>query len=149
MRYFLLGVILALTMASPAAADAGLTAAVAAVYGQRTVDAGLHAIAHDRAQEISSCGSCLNHDLMRPGTAEVLGYNSGHPNPTSAVISAWQGSAAHNGILSDLALGRIGCAEVIVGGSHFFACVLAAGGGQTSAVDPPAPAAGLPDTAMR
>jgi hypothetical protein len=152
MRYFVLGVILALTVAAPARADTGLTAALAAAYLPRTVDAGLHAIAHERVLEISSCEGCMTHDLMRPGTAEVLGYNAGYADPIATVIAAWAASPPHDAILSDGGWGRIGCAERSVNGKHWFACVLAAGGGgstsstgTTGATGPPIT---LPDTAM-
>lgn len=135
---------------SPVRADGDLTGAVAAVYGSRTVDAGLHAIAHERVVEISSCNGCMNHDGMRPGTAEVIGYNAGYSDPVARVLSAWQGSSLHDGILSDRSLGKIGCAHREVGGGHYFVCVLASGGSWGG--NPP-PAGGgtltLPDTAMR
>jgi hypothetical protein len=160
MRYILLGAILALGVASPVRADGDLTAAVAAVYGSRTVDADLHAIAHERVVEISSCDNCMNHDGMRSGTAEVLGYNAGYSNPITKVVSDWQGSGTHDGILSDHSLGRIGCAHRIVDGGHYFVCVLASGGGWSGPTQPPPSGGGggggggggtlaLPDTAMR
>lgn len=149
MRYFLVGVILVLSAASPVRADSALTASVAAIYGSRTTDASLHDIAHARVREISACDGCMNHDLMRAGTAEVLGYNAGYPDPIAAVIESWRASAPHNGILSDQRYGRIGCAETVVSGGHYFACVLAVGGsvgggssGGTGTIG------GLPDTAM-
>lgn len=147
MRYFLLGVILVLGLAQPARADGDLTGAVAVTYGTRTVDAGLHAIAHERVIEISSCGGCMNHDGMRSGTAEVLGYNAGYPNPVAHVVSTWQDSGPHNAILSDRSLGRIGCAHRVANGGHYFVCVLASGG---SWGDPPSGGGitALPDTAM-
>jgi hypothetical protein len=73
--------VLVLGVAAPVRADTGLTAAVAAAYFPRSVDAGLHAIAHERVVEISACGSCFDHDGMRAGTAEVIGYDSGYPDP--------------------------------------------------------------------
>jgi hypothetical protein len=153
MRYFLLGVILVLSGATPVRADGGLTGSVAAEWGSRTTDASLHDIAHARVREISACGQCMNHDLMRSGTAEVLGYNAGYADPIETVIESWRTSAVHDGILSDRSYGRIGCAEAVVGGGHYFACVLATGGtwgaggggGGTSG----GTAVTLPDTAMR
>lgn len=140
----MLGAVLILSIAAPVQADVGLTDAVAAAYFPRTVDEGLHAIAHQRVVEISACG-CLEHDGMRPGTAEVLVWNLGEGNPVASAVSRWIGSPTHNAILSDRQYGLIGCAERIVAGVHWFACVLAAG--------PPAQAAAppvlvLPDTAM-
>jgi hypothetical protein len=149
MRYFLLGVLLVIGLAQPVRADGDLTGAVAGVYGTRTVDAGLHAIAHERVMEISSCGACLNHDGMRAGTAEVLGYNAGYANPIARVVASWQGSVVHDGILSDRSLGRIGCAHRVVDGGHFFVCVLASGGSWGDPGGPDAGAMALPDTAMR
>jgi hypothetical protein len=155
MRYILLGVILVLGLASPVRADGDLIAAVSVVYGSRTVDADLHAIAHERVVEISSCGACMNHDGMRSGTAEVLGYNAGYPDPVTAVVRTWRSSSTHNGILSDHSLGRIGCAQRVVAGGHYFVCVLAGGGSWSGPNAAPAPAAApaegtvsLPDTAM-
>ena len=145
MRYFMLGAVLILSMAAPVQADVGLTDALAAAYFPRTVDEGLHAIAHQRVVGISACG-CLEHSGMRPGTAEVLVWNVGQANPVGSAVSQWIGSPTHNGILSDRQLGRIGCAERTVAGVHWFACVLAAG--PLPAPPPAAPVVVLPDTAM-
>lgn len=141
MRYLMLGAVLILFMAAPVQADVGLTDAVAAAYFPRTVDEGLHAIAHQRVAEISACG-CLEHSGMRPGTAEVLVWNRGQANPIASALAAWRGSPTHDAILSDGQFGRIGCAEQIVAGVHWFACVLAAG------PLPAPPVIVLPDTAM-
>jgi len=148
----LIGLLLVVFVTSPVRADSDLTTTIAAVYMPRFEDAGLHAIAHERVIEVSACDGCLTHDLMRAGTAEVLGFNAGMTDPVSAVIGQWTGSPDHDAILSDPRWGRIGCAERTVDGDHFFACVLAAG-------PLPAPAlpvsssegsgiVGLPDTAM-
>ena len=145
MRYIMLGAALILSMAAPVRADVGLTDAVAAAYFPRTVDEGLHAIAHQRVLEISACG-CLEHNGMRPGTAEVLVWNLGQANPVGSAVSQWIGSPTYNGILSDRQLGRIGCAERTVAGVHWFACVLAAG--PLPAPPPAAPVVVLPDPAM-
>jgi hypothetical protein len=121
-----------------------LTDAVAAAFLVRTVDPGLHEIAHARVAEIAAAGR-LDHDSMRPGTAEVLAWNEGVANPVSNAVSQWIGSDFHRGILSDGSYGRIGCAETVADGVQWFACVLAAGplpaqgGGSTVA---------LPDTAI-
>ncbi|MGH2444817.1 MAG: hypothetical protein ACRDGD_02075 [Candidatus Limnocylindria bacterium] len=148
----LIAVAVLLALAAPVRADAGLANAVAAAYFPRTPDAGLHAIAHERVQEISACAGCMNHDRIRPGTAEVLGFNAGYPNPATAIVSSWGGSGIHDGILSDRSLGRIGCAEAVVDGEHWFACVLAAGPLPPPAPEPPPPPAQggflLPNTAM-
>ena len=126
MRYLLLGVVLVLSMAGPARADDGLTGAVEAAYFPRYVDDGLHAIAHQRAEELRAC-NCLDHDGMRPGTAEVLYTSTMMPNPIQAAVTKWVASPIHNGILSDPSYGRIGCAEAIEGDTHWIACVLATG----------------------
>ena len=132
MRYLLLGVVvllgavLVLSTAGPVRADVGLTDAVASAYVPRTVDEGLHAIAHQRVAEMSACG-CLAHDARRPGTAEVLAWNVRVANPVGHVVGQWIDSPLHDAILSDRSLGRIGCAEGIAAGIHWFACVLAAG----------------------
>jgi hypothetical protein len=141
MRYLILGAVLILAMAAPVQADVGLTDAVAAAYFARTVDEGLHAIAHQRVVQISACG-CLEHDGMRPETAEVLVWNRGQTNPVASALGAWRASPTHNAILSDRQFGFIGCAERIVAGVHSFACVLAAG-----PLSPPSVVV-LPDTAV-
>ena len=126
MRGIVLGVVLVLTIVGPVQADTGVTDAVAAAYFPRTVDSGLHAIAHERAAELSAC-ACLEHDGIRPGTAEVLAWNSGEANPGGNAVQQWMNSPVHDGILSDSSYGLIGCAEVVSGAVHWFACVLAAG----------------------
>ena len=124
MRYFLMGVILVLCTATPARAVNDLTSAVNARWGQRYVSVTLHAIAVDRVIEISRCNLCISHTLQRSNTAEVLGYNAGYTDPIRQVIRAWSQSAVHNAILSDHDLHRIGCAQRVVSGRHYFACVL-------------------------
>ena len=141
---FLLGAVFYLSIAGPVRADVGLTDAVASAYFQRTADEGLHTIAHQRVAEISACG-CLEHDGRRAGTAEVLGWNTGATNPVGHVVAQWIDSPTHNAILSDSSLGRIGCAEGIVAGVHWFACVLASGPLPAGAGPP---VLFLPDTAM-
>lgn len=153
MLRLLIGLALVASLASPVRADSSLTAAVAAASLSRFEDAGLHAIAHERVTEISACAGCLTHDLMRAGTAELLGVNAGIADPIAAVIGQWTGSPDHAAILVDPRWGRIGCAERTVGGEHYFACVLAAGPLPAS-TQPTAPTADapavvvLPDTAM-
>lgn len=158
MPRLLIGLVLVILLTSPVRADSSLTAAIAAAYLPRFEDAGLHAIAHERVIEISACDDCFTHDLMRAGTAEVLGFNAGLTDPVTAIIGQWTGSPGHDAILSDPRWGRIGCAEVVAGGAHYFACVLASGplpapppisppiSPPNSPPDPPA--ALLPDTAM-
>lgn len=125
-RYLLLGVVLVLSIAGPVRADGGLTGAVAAAYFPRTLDEGLHEIAHQRAAELRSC-RCLEHDRMRPGTAEVLYFNTGGANPVQSAVAAWAGSPVHHAILSNRSYGRIGCAVAVEGDTHWGACVLASG----------------------
>lgn len=155
-RRLILALVLLVSAATPARADTGLTNAVAAAYFPRTVDAGLHAIAHERVAELAAC-KCLSHAPARQGTAEVLAWNSGMPNPVSAVVSAWRESAGHHAILSDARYGNIGCAELVAGDTHWFACVLTPGplpapvSTPAPANLPPDPGAGgflLPDTAL-
>jgi hypothetical protein len=137
-----LAIATAVPHASPVVADTGLTGSIAAAYFLRYEDADLHAIAHERATEIAEC-ECLSHDLMRSGTAEVIAYNEGFPDPVARVVSGWRASPGHHGILSNRDYGRIGCAEVVADGVHWFACVL------TFGELPPAPApVQLPDTAL-
>ncbi|HEX7171643.1 MAG TPA: hypothetical protein VF365_03425 [Candidatus Limnocylindria bacterium] len=146
MRSLVLAVMLVLSTAGLARADAGLTDAVAAAFLVRTVDPGLHEIAHARVAEISAAGE-LGHEGMRAGTAEVLALNAGVANPVAHAVNQWIGSSFHRGILSDGSYGRIGCAETVADGIHWFACVLAPG---------PLPAQGgsgsggtsLPDTSV-
>jgi hypothetical protein len=129
MRYLVLGVLGALSLFSTAGvvrADDGLTDAVAAAFLVRHVDGELHEIAHARVAELSAAGE-LSHDGMRPGTAEVVAYNQGVANPIGNAVGQWINSDLHRGILSDGSYGRIGCAEAVVDGVHWFACVLATG----------------------
>src|SRR5690349_2709098 len=80
MRKIMIASVLALVLgvAAPVRADITLTSAVAAAWFPRSVDAELHSIAHQRVLQISACSSCMNHDGMRAGTAEVIGYNGGY-----------------------------------------------------------------------
>jgi hypothetical protein len=144
MRNLLLGAILLFSSAGLARADVGLTDAVANAFLTRHVDAGLHEIAHARVAEIAAAGR-LTHDGMRPGTAEVLAFNAGVADPLANAVGQWIDSDFHRGILSDGSYGRIGCAELVADGTHWFACVLATG-------SLPAQGSGgtsvLPDTGM-
>ena len=131
MRYFLLGVagvILVAGHGHTGARGKWADRSSRGSLGERRVGAWLQTIAHNRVVEISSCGTCMNHDRMRAGTAEVLGYNAGYLHPIARVIQQWRASPVHNAILSDRGLRRIGCAERVVGAKHYFACVLAGGG---------------------
>lgn len=132
------GLVLAIT--TPVRADAGLSGAVAASYFPRNVDAGLHSIAHARASEISACPTCMNHSLMRAGTAEVLAYNFGSADPIGEAVAGWRNSPVHNSILGNGSLGSIGCAQVSVAGVSYFACVLAASAPPSAPAPAPAPA---------
>lgn len=151
MRALLFVGVLLLALVAPVQADDGLTSRIAIAYFPRTVDAGLHTIAHQRAAELAACG-CLEHDRLRAGTAEVIAYNSGLADPVGTALASWIGSPTHAGILANASYGRIGCAQAVAGGVSYFACVLAAGPLPVA----PAPAApvqgaavlGLPDTAM-
>jgi hypothetical protein len=150
----LIGLVLVVLLTSPVRADSSLTAAIAAAYLPRFEDAGLHSIAHERVIEISACDDCFTHDLMRAGTAEVLGFNAGMTDPVTAIIGQWTASPGHHAILSDPGWGRIGCAEVVADGAHYFACVLASGplparpSISPANLPPDPPAVLLPDTAM-
>lgn len=125
---------------TPVSADSGLTGAVSAAYFPRTIDAGLHSIAHQRALEIGACPTCMNHNLMRAGTSEVLAFNFGSGDPIGDAVRMWQNSPVHNGILADGSLGSIGCAQAVVAGTNYFACVLAPGGVAVALAPAPAPA---------
>lgn len=148
MYRFLLSVVIVLLTASPARAEPGLTGAVAAAYFPRTASAELESMASERAAEISACSACMNHDLMRVGTAEVLGFNTGYSDAVGHVIAQWQSSGAHDRILSNQELGRIGCAVRVVSGAHYFACVLAPGPLPAPPNGRSSPVIALPDTAV-
>lgn len=107
-------------------ADTGLTAAIAARWFPRYDDDDLHVIAHGRVETLADC-DCLTHEGMAAGTAEVIAYNINVDDPIATVVRQWAESAGHNAILSNPSYGRIGCAELVSGGTHWFACVLTAG----------------------
>ena len=138
----------AVSPAPPARADTGLTNAIANAYFLRHEDAQLHAIAHERVAALAAC-DCLDHEGMAAGTAEVIAYNIGVDNPVGSVVGQWQRSAPHNAILSNREYGRIGCAELVAGGTHWFACVLTFGDLPPAPSSPP-PQGGilLPNTAL-
>jgi hypothetical protein len=147
----LLAAIFAVSPTPPASADPGLTSAIASAYFLRFEDAQLHEIAHERVTALAAC-DCLEHDGMASGTAEVIAYNIGVDDPLSSVVAQWQRSAPHHAILSNRDYGRIGCAELVAGGTHWFACVLTRGDlPPAPAAAPPSPQPGgflLPDTAL-
>ena len=136
---------LILSTAGPVRADDGLTDAVAGAYFLRTTDGGLHAIAHERAAELAAC-ECLEHDGIRPGTAEVLAWNNGGVGAAANAVEQWTHSPIHDGILSNASYGRIGCAVAVGGGAQWYACVLAAGPLPAASAAPPGVA--IPDTAL-
>jgi hypothetical protein len=153
------GILLALVRPSPVLSDGTLTALVNQAWLTRTEDAAMHEIAHQRAVEIASDWS---HNGMRDGTAEVLAYNQGFSDPVAKAISQWAGSPTHAAILSDPSYTRIGCAEHVTDGTHWFACVLArpipteptpaptvAGGGGSGTVTGEAPGASGDNTTHR
>jgi hypothetical protein len=145
----LLAVVLAGQATPIARADTGLTDAVAATYFPRYEDTELHAIAHERVAQLAAC-DCLSHDGMAAGTAEVIAFNSGFPNPIASAVDQWQGSPPHDEILSNREYGRIGCAELVADGTHWFACVLT-WGALPRAPTPPPQGGGttlLPNTAL-
>ena len=144
-----LAAMLAVAPAPKASADPGLTASIAGAYFPRYEDADLHAIAHERVEALAAC-DCLEHDGMAPGTAEVIAYNLGAANPIASVVGQWQRSAPHHAILSNRSYGRVGCAELVVGGTHWFACVLTFGELPPAPAPTPPPQGGflLPNTAL-
>ncbi|HEY6608993.1 MAG TPA: CAP domain-containing protein [Candidatus Limnocylindria bacterium] len=145
----LLAIALAGQAPTIARADSGLTEAVAATYVPRYEDTELHAIAHERVAQLAAC-DCLSHDGMQAGTAEVIAYNSGFPNPIASAVEQWKGSPPHDDILSNPEYGRIGCAELVADGTHWFACVLT-WGALPPAPTPPPQGGGtilLPNTAL-
>lgn len=68
-------------------------------------------------------------------------------NPVAHALSQWIDSSFHRGILSDGSYGRIGCAEAVADGVHWFACVLATGPLPAQAGSASGGAA-LPDTSV-
>lgn len=136
-----LAMALALAIPSPVGADGGLEGAVAGSFFPRSVDAGLHAVAHQRVLEISACPNCFSHALMRAGTSEVIAFNFGSGDPVGDAVRGWRASPTHNAILSNGSLGSIGCAQALVGVTSFFVCVLAPGGGAVAFAPAPAPVA--------
>ena len=118
--------------------DTDLTGLVNSAYFPRTESAELHAIAHQRAVEISTN---FSHDGMRPGMAEVLAYNG---LGAARAVEQWIASPSHHAILSDPAFREIGCGSHIVGDVYFAACVLTWGDSPPPQAPVPAPPAEVP-----
>lgn len=118
----ILGMLLLLPITtSQVSADSDIINAVATQYFDRIEDAGLHAIAHQRAIEIVSDWS---HNQRRGWTAEVLAQNFGVIDPATQVVTQWLGSPDHHNILSDPYWTHIGCASHVENGIYYAACVL-------------------------
>lgn len=128
MRFFRrLGVLLLLMMVltvSTTRADVTLEVAVNAVTINHAPDDRLHDIAHQRAVEIVTD---FSHAAMRPGTAEVLAWNSGYPDPAAHIVQQWLTSPVHLAILTNPAYTLMGCATHTVGVAFYAACVLSDG----------------------
>ena len=118
--------------------DADLTGIVAGSYFPRTESAELHAIAHERAVEISTN---FSHAGQRPGMAEVLAYNG---LGAERAVQQWLGSPSHHAILSDPAFREIGCGSHIVGDIFYAVCVLTYGDSPPPQEPVPAPPAEVP-----
>lgn len=134
------GVLLA-SNSQPTFSDGDLTALVNAAYPDRTEDASLHALAHERAQyQVTfSGGVCSETALTHDGliTAEVLACNFTGPG---RAVEQWQGSPVHHSLLSDPAYNLIGCGSAAGSdGSTFYACTLS-----TATVAQPTPAPVVP-----
>lgn len=140
---------LALVLLSPASTGAGgtLEQRVAAATGiTRTVDAGLHARAADRAVQIETT---FGHCCLSSGEAEVIAWNSGYADPLRELIDQWRHSPDHWLILADPVYTRIGCGTAVRDGATYGVCILAAGHQPPAAPPPPAPpATTLPNTAL-
>lgn len=102
---------------------------------ERTVDPAMTAEAERRVEMIQS-------DFSHNGitTPEVLAWNSGYPDGTTATeraVQQWRESPVHWEILTDPSLTRIGCAIDQVGERWYFVCALAQGGATQSAEPAP------------
>jgi hypothetical protein len=149
-RAIVLALVLGLLLPAPVAADADLEAAVASATIFRAHDAALHERAHQRVLQIVTD---FDHCCLSAGEAEVVGWNAGFSDPLSAMVAGWLRSADHRDIIVDPDYTRIGCAETVADGRHWFACVLSVGStlAPTSApTSPPAPSVpgALPNTAI-
>jgi hypothetical protein len=98
-------------------------------------------LAQRRAIEVSSD---FSHAGWVAGTAEVLAWNSGSPDPAATTLAQWQGSPDHWAILTDPQYTLIGCGAHQVAERLYVACVLAAGPAPT----PNPPVIALPNTAL-
>jgi hypothetical protein len=146
-RTIVLALVLGLLLPAPVAADADLEAAVASATIFRSHDAALHERAHQRVLQIVTD---FDHCCLSAGEAEVVGWNAGFDDPVTAMVDGWLRSADHRDIIVDPDYTRIGCAETVADGRHWFACVLSVGNvpdSQTPEPDPQTPGA-LPNTAM-
>ena len=164
MRTLRVGLTVLMLLAVPAStrADPTFEAAVSAVTIPHTFDARLHDIAHQRAVEIVTD---FSHAGMRPGTAEVLAWSSGKPDPLGWVVTAWLNSPVHRAVLTDSSYELMGCATYSVADATYAACVLSAapiyepglagrpsnvGGTESTPLPAPTPPVPmLPDAAMR
>ena len=115
--------------------DTALEAQVNLIFPGHIHNETLHTIAHQRAVEISKD---FSHDKIRPGTAEVIGYNAGYRDPITTIVQGWLDSPEHKAILTDITDWRLfGCAEYVTSdGKHWFACVL---GPQATSTPKPTP----------
>jgi len=113
----------------------------------RNIDPDLTTIAEARVIEIQSDWS---HAGIRPGTWEVLAFNSS-ADPATSAIQQWQGSPTHWEILSNPSLTHIGCAADQADLTWYFACVLDTEPAPTTLPDPtPTPPIRLvPNTATK
>ena len=118
--------------------DADLTGLVNSAFLQRTEDATLHDLAHQRAVEIATD---FSHNGQRPGTAEVLAYNG---LGAARAVEQWLTSPPHFEILSNSAFREIGCGSHIVGEIYYAACVLTWGDSPPPQPVVPAPPAEVP-----
>lgn len=107
----------------------------------RQVDPALMDLAQRRAIEVSVD---FSHAGWVPGTAEVLAWSSGSPDPAATTLAQWQGSPPHWAILTDPQYTSIGCGAHQVVEKLYVVCVLTAG--PASAPSPPVTT--LPDTAL-
>jgi hypothetical protein len=118
------------------------------------MDPSLTAIADERVVEIQSD---FSHNGWYSGTAEVIAWNSGSPDPAAHALGQWRDSPPHWAILTDPSLTRIGCAHAHADGRDWFVCVLANGTVTTAPQPTPQPSVEpepepvvevLPDAAM-
>jgi hypothetical protein len=146
-RAIVLALVLGLLLPAPVAADADLEAVVASATIARSHDAALHERAHQRVLQIVTD---FDHCCLSAGEAEVVGWNAGFSDPLSAMVDGWLRSADHRDIIVDPDYTRIGCAETVADGRHWFACVLSVGPTPVSPTSTPAPTVpgALPNTAM-